>query len=279
MQPVALPFSVPEELEPAVENSSSQPFNYFNYFTEIEEAFVARRGSPMMISPMDWSLVESWKTASIPLHVVLRGITQAFDKRAGQPQTPQQIHKKVNTLFYCQQAVMAEFAEYAESQVGAAPTDETAVADPFPPGTVRAYLSDLIAELEITRSITQQAVTELYPHSRTFEAIDRTIAQLRESAERLPDPTAGAPATPPVNLEKLELDLTRLEELLYDTLAADAPPEILEEITADAVNQLKPHKKRMDKAVYEQTLENYRARQLRARYRVPRLSLFYLRPE
>jgi hypothetical protein len=57
----------------------AERLNYFNYFTEIEEEFVRRRGKPLMISPMDWALVETWKTAGIPLHIVLRAINQAFD--------------------------------------------------------------------------------------------------------------------------------------------------------------------------------------------------------
>ena len=43
--------------------------NYFNYFTEIEDAFVRRRGKHLLLSPMDWALIESWKELKVPLHV------------------------------------------------------------------------------------------------------------------------------------------------------------------------------------------------------------------
>ena len=36
-------------------------FNYYNYFTEVEETFVRRRGAHMLVSPLDWALIESWK--------------------------------------------------------------------------------------------------------------------------------------------------------------------------------------------------------------------------
>src|ERR687884_204513 len=52
--------------------------NYFNYFTEIEDAFIRRRGKHLLVSPLDWSLMESWKEMGVPLHVVLRGIERAF---------------------------------------------------------------------------------------------------------------------------------------------------------------------------------------------------------
>ena len=47
--------------------------NYFSYFSEIEDTFVRRRGKHLMLSPMDWALIESWKERGVPLHVALRG--------------------------------------------------------------------------------------------------------------------------------------------------------------------------------------------------------------
>ncbi|MEI9967338.1 MAG: hypothetical protein WDM87_01410 [Terracidiphilus sp.] len=54
--------------------------NYFNYFTEIEERFQQRRGTVLLLSTLDWALIEMWQEAGIPLEAVLRGIDAAFDK-------------------------------------------------------------------------------------------------------------------------------------------------------------------------------------------------------
>ena len=51
--------------------------NYFNYFTEIEEHFRRRRGSTLLLSTLDWALIETWKDAGIPLEAVLRGNRRA----------------------------------------------------------------------------------------------------------------------------------------------------------------------------------------------------------
>lgn len=283
---------IPAEIPAVAAPVESSRLNYFNYYTEVEEFFVARRGSPMMISPLDWSLVESWKEAGIPLAVILRGITRAFEKRTREVESSsiRKAFKKVNTLFYCQQSVMEEYATHLETHVGESPSgdastqEETELSeaqaaenDLFPPATVRRYLEEVSAELEHTRQAVQFHATEMYPHTRWVETIDRAIAHLAELMGELPKP--GEPRRTPINFEKMEQDLTWIEELLYTALCADAPPEVLTEATTEAVSQLKPHKKRMDAAVYQQTLENYRARQLRTRYQVPRLSLFYLRPE
>lgn len=59
--------------------------NYFNYFTEIEERYLRRRGGGLLLSTLDWALIETWKDAGIPLEAVLRGIDEAFDKYDQRP--------------------------------------------------------------------------------------------------------------------------------------------------------------------------------------------------
>src|SRR6187455_1625755 len=59
--------------------------NYFNYFTEIEDAFIRRRAKHLLLSPMDWALIESWKELGVPLHVALRGIEKSFDSYESKP--------------------------------------------------------------------------------------------------------------------------------------------------------------------------------------------------
>ena len=39
-------------------------FNYFNYFTEIEEYFWRKRGAHLLVSPLDWAIVETWQKAA-----------------------------------------------------------------------------------------------------------------------------------------------------------------------------------------------------------------------
>jgi hypothetical protein len=44
--------------------------NYFNYFSEIEELFIRRRGRNLLLSPLDWALIESWQEREVPLHII-----------------------------------------------------------------------------------------------------------------------------------------------------------------------------------------------------------------
>jgi hypothetical protein len=91
--------------------------NYFNYFTEIEDAFVRRRGKHLFLSPLDWALMEAWKEQGIPLHIVLRGVEKSFDSYEARPRK-----RTMKTLFYCQEEVEAQYAEWVEARVGSAPS-------------------------------------------------------------------------------------------------------------------------------------------------------------
>jgi hypothetical protein len=49
--------------------------NYYNYFTEIEERFQQRRGAALLLSTIDWALIETWRDAGIPLEASTRPST------------------------------------------------------------------------------------------------------------------------------------------------------------------------------------------------------------
>src|SRR4051794_883167 len=83
--------------------------NYFNYFTEIEEHFQRRRGTVLLMSTLDWALIETWKDAGIPLQAALSGIDAAFDAYDAKPARAKT--RKVNSLAYCSQEVLAAAEE------------------------------------------------------------------------------------------------------------------------------------------------------------------------
>src|SRR3977135_198352 len=95
--------------------------NYFNYFTEIEERFQQRRGSLLMLSTLDWALIETWREAGVPLEAVLRGIDNAFDKHDAKAMRSPGRVRKGNGLAWCAQSVMAAVEQAMEASIGAAP--------------------------------------------------------------------------------------------------------------------------------------------------------------
>lgn len=258
--------------------------NYFNYFTEIEDAFVRRRGKHLLVSPLDWSLMESWKAAGVPLHVVLRGIERAFDSYEARPR-----NRSVKSLFYCQEEVEAQFAEWLESRRGAATEEGDAAGEggatgeggagggdgsveaeesrglPFPRAVIAAHLSE--SREALARALDARRRSEGF--DALCEALTRASARLEELASDF-----GRAARP--DAEMLEASLSDLEALLDRALRASLPAEVLEEKRAEAEEQLRKYRGRMERATYEQTLDNLLAKALREEAGVPRLSLFYL---
>ena len=264
-----------EAARPALQPKGPAPLNYFNYFTEIEDAFVRRRGKHLLLSPMDWALIESWKVMGVPLHVALRGIERAFDSYESRPRK-----RSVKSLMYCQEEVEAQYAEWLESQAGAHATPGAAGGDgagggstasddapslPFPRAVIAAHLSDCRAEL--ARGLEKRGGRAA--GDALSEALERAAARLEELAadfERAARPSA----------ELLESSLADLEALIDRALRASLPPDAVEAARAAAAEQLRPYRARMERATYEQTLDNLLAKALREGAGVPRLSLFYL---
>jgi hypothetical protein len=236
--------------------------NYFSYFSEIEDTFVRRRGKHLMLSPIDWALIESWKERGVPLHVALRGIEHAFDSYEAKK------HKRtVKTLLYCQEEVEAQYAEWLESRVGKQDESESnldaELKSPFPRDVVLKYLEQSLAEL-----------TQLYDQRRSndddlTEAVARAVILLAE----IKDDYASVAAP---SARKLEDSLTGLERLLSDALRSTLSPDEMANARSEIAAQLRPYRRHMEKEVYEATFDNLLLKHLREEFGVPRLSLFHL---
>ena len=244
--------------------------NYFNYFTEIEDAFIRRRGKHLLLSPLDWALIESWKEIGLPLHVALRGIEKSFDSWEARPRK-----RTVKSLVYCQEEVEAQYAEWRESRVGAGETEEQddaqqkshAAALPFSRAAIVEHLQRGQARLQEARA---GYLDRNETHEDDFsDALERAAALLRELEQdfvvsALPD------------AQKLEDSLTGLERMLSDAVRSAAGSEQLAAIEHEVNEQLKPYRKHMESAVYQQTFDNLLLKRLREQFGIPRLSLFYL---
>src|SRR3954471_22453925 len=120
--------------------------NYFNYFTEIEERYQRRRGAALLLSTLDWALIETWKDAGIPLESALRGIDAAFDSYDAKPARAKT--RKVNSLAYCSQEVLAAAEAMKEASTGAQRKDASAPTPGMETEAVIAYLVKNAAKLE-----------------------------------------------------------------------------------------------------------------------------------
>lgn len=249
------------------EDPQAAPFNYFNYFTEVEDEFVRRRGKPLLISPLDWALVESWQNAGIPLHIVLRSINETFDAY------DKRVHKrqKINSIFYCQQAVESNFAEYRLSQVGGGKAPDSSLTPSEGGGAGPFSKSELLDFLGRCNRELLGAAEEAHRQSRLEleDALTRSRARLDEIAREIEGSVS-------VDTEALERDLDSLDRMIVENVRMGMSEEAINDLRKEAKSQLRSYKKKMDKEIYEQTVENFVARRFREISHVPRLSLFYM---
>jgi hypothetical protein len=235
--------------------------NYFSYFSEIEDTFIRRRGKHLMLSSIDWALIESWKERGVPLHVALRAIEHAFDSHEAKKR-----NRSVKTLLYCQEEVEAQYAEWLESRTGSheeEPAEDADQKSPFPREVVLSHL------LRSRETLVQLAAEHTHTNDELSDSLLRAVTLLAEIESDYA--TAAHP-----DARRLEDSLTGIERMLSDALYAVTSPQQLETIRAGATGQLRPYRAHMDAPVYEQTIATLVLKSLREHYGVPRLSLFYL---
>jgi hypothetical protein len=227
-------------------DESTWPSNYFNYFTEIEEHFQRARGTSLfLLSPLDWALIENWKSSGVPLEAVLRGIDEAFEKWRSRKSKV----RRVNSLAYCAQAVL-ESAQRL-SGAGAARARQAAEA-PFQVNEIQEFLNRAAAALS-------------NKENEIYHAIAGTLQSLAAEAQ-------GKLA----NLEDLERHLTALEEKMIAAARSRAPDELLVELRRDLDTELAPYRGKMSADQISMLERRYLDTRLLEKAALPRLSLFYL---
>ncbi len=231
--------------------------NYFNYFTEIEEQFQRRRGGILLLSTLDWALIETWKDAGIPLAAVLRGIDAAFEKYEKRPTKS----RKVNSLAYCAQEVLAAAEEMKEAAVGVAQA-ESKPERGFQAAEIAVFLrknADLLeaAKLPEGGGVSGSAIAH-------------------ETAKNLSELANEVEANSSSRLEDLERRLTVMEEKLFAVLLAATPDADVVAVRAQADRELAPYRSKMPGTQIEQLQRQYVNKRLLEKYGLPRLSLFYM---
>jgi len=233
--------------------------NYFNYLTEIEEHFQKRRGGILLLSTLDWALIETWKESGVPLAAALRGIDTAFERYAQRPAKT----RKVNGLAYCAQEVLAAAEDMKEAAVGTAKEDTRRKPAPFDSSEIAAFLNRISRQLLAAALPEKPGVSALAVAREAAESLQKLAAEIIDKKD-LP------------RLEDLERRLTMLEEKLFAVLLAATSDDALVAVRAEADRELAPYRRKMSAAQVEQLHKQYFHKRLLEQFRLPRLSLFYM---
>jgi hypothetical protein len=233
--------------------------NYFNYFTEIEERFQRRRGSLLMLSTLDWALIETWREAGVPLEAVLRGIDSAFDKHDAKVVRAKGRAQKVNGLAWCSQSVMEAVEQAREASIGSATSSG---AETFESGfegeRVAVYLSENAEKIE--------AADLRAPADRVAVEV---VARLRALAVEIR-------AEPLSSLEELDRTLSVLEEKMFAALVTSAAEDEMVALREQASRELAPYRGKMQATQIKQVQQQFLQKRMLESRKLPRLSLFYM---
>jgi len=236
--------------------------NYFNYFTEIEETFIRRRGRNLLLSPLDWALIENWEEREIPLHIILRAIESVFDTAEKRPDKK----RTIKSLSYCKEEIEVQFAEWAEMQTGKAigsrkpaaggseDTTQNSSSELFSKEAIKNHFENVIFELNRAK---EKSSGDLH------ETFERVLSRLIELQKDAPNP------------EKLEESLEKLDSLIDEALI-NSGGEKLVVLKKDIEKNLASYKAKMETEVYRRTFDLMLTKRLREDAELPRLSLFYL---
>jgi hypothetical protein len=238
----------------------------FNYFSDIEEHYQRRRGTLLPMSSLDWVLMETWKDAGIPLEAVLRGMNAAFDRYDARPSKT----RKINSLAYCAQEVLAAAEEMQEAGTADAQTSE------LEPGSStvaqRSSVAETGFEIERIAAYVRNNAAEL---RAVIERVPDAARSLISDSVRKLEELAGGLA-PSARLEDLERVLTVMEEKIFASLMAATPDEQIVAVRAEADRELAPYRRKMSGPQIEQLKNQYIHKRLLERFSLPRLSLFYM---
>jgi len=220
--------------------------NYFNYFTEIEEHFVRKRARNLLISPLDWCLIELWKENGIPLHVVLRGIDRSFES------AQKRRRSSPKTLFYCHPAVIEAFEEYQEAVLGESTIDVGSGESDLSKESVLRFIAGLQKELKLRDG------------EEFVRAVSRLSALSSEVSMRADLDVRGVDAS-----------LAEISSMLTEALRGDLDDDVWKAILAECREELKIYKKHLSPAMFEKLRQKHLERSLREYFNLPELNLLH----
>lgn len=236
-------------------------WNYFNYFTEIEEYFWKKRGAHLLVSPLDWAIMEAWQKAGVPLEAVLKGIDRAFESYG---RSRRGSGKPLKSLAYCTDAVLEAAEEQLEAEAGKAPTAK------------RGQQKDTISRDELKEYFARNVakLRQAGENGRNRPpGLAAPLAEIAKSVEALAT-LLETPGT--LDLEDLERRLTVLDEKMQALVTSHAPEEWMLKVRRELDSQLATYRRKMKAEQLALVEKQYLQKRLLEEFGLPRLSLFYL---
>lgn len=211
------------------------------YFAAAEAAFIARRGTPFLLSPKDFALLKEWRALGIPLEAVEAGLDDAFTRREERGATG-----RVNSLSYCRDAILSAWERRAETSVGRGI------------GRAEGDTPDVAGALAALSERLDSVARVHPPLTRPIESALRSLDRLARSAK--------SPG-------EIEASLARLDRRISNEIADALPEDRRRRVDADVETLIAKARVKMDRDTEEKTRRALTRRTLREELGLPRLTL------
>lgn len=171
-----------------------------SYGTRVEEAFIAERGTPFLLSPKDWRLICGWREAGIPADTVIRAVRGAFEKKRARGDL-----SRISSLAYCENAVAVLWEMERRGLAGSHSAKRSGVEAPLDAAGRLAALAgglDATAEVpdgadplaaEAARSAAREAVLAL-DTAAGLEALEEALGAAEKALLKKLEKALGAEA-------------------------------------------------------------------------------------
>jgi hypothetical protein len=236
-----------------------EDWNYFNYFTEIEEYFWKKRGAHLLVSPLDWAIMETWQKAGVPLEAALKGIDRAFESYQ---RSRRGAGKTLKNLAYCTDAVLEAAEESQEAAAGVALKGRAAATEIFSRDELRAHVQKKAEQIA-------KAAERCKKDQPDLGAVLESVSAALSGMQVLLD----APGN--IDLEDLERRLTIIDDKLHAAVLTHANEELMLKARREVDSQLAAYRRKMKAAQLVMVERQYLQKRLLDEYLLPRASLYY----
>lgn len=220
------------------------------FHQQVEELFVRLRGRGVAIPNRDWPVISDWAERQVPFSLIERLMVEGFKKRPD-----------ISSIRYFGPQIEEEMKRRVELQVGAQLEvilqEEAASLNQRVEG-IKQHLADACDQLEALHSKVSPA-TQFGLLSIGWE-----LVCLSESLKAETDMVA------------FESKLEALTEKLMETMENQMDPEELKKLVDAAKTSLHLYQNRVTKEVWEDMVRRKVRSGISERYKLPKLSLFYL---
>lgn len=228
--------------------------NEDEFFSKVEKRFNQLRGTPLLISPKDWSLLAQWKARGIPAIVIIEALEKGFERASVLAQRK----RTINSLSYFKQIVEDCWESFQELKVGK--EKNSSVGGEHEKEKIMFHLECMVKQFD-----------SLAETHAAKEDISRLIRKCSSDIKEL----LLHPPGEVHSLESAEEELSAIEDQLSRGLLKVCGADEIEKAKKDSEEELLHLKDILDTKKFHEMIRKFTVYKLRKAYGIPRISLFF----